>query len=66
MNVTTDEGLEGWVEAFGFRAGLPAKLVIEELIGLVCIGRNATQIASSVAQRPGEAACLRAEGAFNV
>ena len=44
VKVTTDQGLEGWGETFGFRAVSLAKLAIEELIAPLCIGRNATQI----------------------
>ncbi|HYB10287.1 MAG TPA: mandelate racemase/muconate lactonizing enzyme family protein [Alphaproteobacteria bacterium] len=46
VKVTTDKGLEGWGEAFGFRAVASAKLAIEELLAPICIGRDATQIAS--------------------
>ena len=45
VKVTTDQGLEGWGEAFGFRAVRSAKLAIEELIAPLCIGKDATQIA---------------------
>jgi len=45
VKVTTDQGLEGWGEAFGFRAVRSAKLAIDELIAPVCIGKEATQIA---------------------
>jgi L-alanine-DL-glutamate epimerase-like enolase superfamily enzyme len=44
VKVTTDQGLEGWGETFGFRAVSSAKLAIEELIAPLCIGRDATQI----------------------
>jgi L-alanine-DL-glutamate epimerase-like enolase superfamily enzyme len=46
VKVTTDEGLEGWGEAFGFRAVSSAKLAIDELIAPSCIGRDASQIAA--------------------
>ena len=42
--MTTDQGLEGWGETFGFRAVPSAKLAIDELIAPLCIGRDATQI----------------------
>jgi hypothetical protein len=42
---TTDQGIEGWGEAFGFRAVLSARLAIDELIVSLCIGRDAGQIA---------------------
>jgi L-alanine-DL-glutamate epimerase-like enolase superfamily enzyme len=45
VKVTINEGLEGWGEAFGFRAVRSAKLAIDELIAPMCVGRDATQIA---------------------
>ena len=48
VKVTTDEGLEGWGETFGFRAVSSAKLAIDELIAPLCIGRDATQIRSAM------------------
>lgn len=45
VKVTTDQGLEGWGEAFGFRAVRSAKLAIDELIAPICIGQDATRIA---------------------
>jgi L-alanine-DL-glutamate epimerase-like enolase superfamily enzyme len=45
VRVTTDAGLEGWGETFGFRAVPMAKLALEELIAPLCIGRDARQIA---------------------
>jgi L-alanine-DL-glutamate epimerase-like enolase superfamily enzyme len=44
VKVTTKEGLEGWGEAFGFRAVPLAKLAIDELLAPLCIGRDANQI----------------------
>src|SRR5215469_15926415 len=44
VRVTTDQGLEGWGETFGFRAVSSAKLAIDELIAPLCIGKDATQI----------------------
>jgi L-alanine-DL-glutamate epimerase-like enolase superfamily enzyme len=44
VKVTTDQGLEGWGEAFGFRAVSSSKIAIDELIAPLCIGRNAAQI----------------------
>jgi L-alanine-DL-glutamate epimerase-like enolase superfamily enzyme len=41
VKVTTDLGLEGWGEAFGFRAVTSAKLAIDELIAPLCIGQYA-------------------------
>jgi L-alanine-DL-glutamate epimerase-like enolase superfamily enzyme len=45
VKVTTDQGLEGWGEAFGFRAVSSVKLAVDELIAPICIGKDATQIA---------------------
>ena len=45
VKVTTDQGLEGWGETFGFRAVTTAKLAIDELIAPLCVGQDATQIA---------------------
>ena len=45
VKVTTDQGLEGWGETFGFRAVPSAKLAIDELIAPLCVGQDATQIA---------------------
>jgi L-alanine-DL-glutamate epimerase-like enolase superfamily enzyme len=44
VKVTTDQGLVGWGEAFGFRAVASAKLAVEQLIAPLCIGEDATRI----------------------
>jgi L-alanine-DL-glutamate epimerase-like enolase superfamily enzyme len=44
VKVTTDQGLEGWGEAFGFQAVRSAKLAIDELIAPLCIDKDATRI----------------------
>ena len=44
VKVTTDQGLVGWGEAFGFRAVASAKLAIDQLIAPLCLGRDATRI----------------------
>ncbi|OBH95733.1 mandelate racemase/muconate lactonizing enzyme family protein [Mycobacterium sp. E2733] len=44
VKVTTRDGVEGWGEAFGFRAVDSAKLAVDELIAPLCIGRDATRI----------------------
>jgi hypothetical protein len=44
VKVTTDHGLIGWGEAFGFRAVGSAKLAIDQLVAPLCIGQNATRI----------------------
>ena len=43
--MTTDSGLEGGGEAFGFRAVASAKLAVDELIAPICIGQDAKRIA---------------------
>jgi L-alanine-DL-glutamate epimerase-like enolase superfamily enzyme len=44
VKVTTDQGLAGWGEGFGFRAVASAKLAIDQLIAPLCVGRDATRI----------------------
>jgi L-alanine-DL-glutamate epimerase-like enolase superfamily enzyme len=44
VKVTTDQGLVGWGEAFGFRAVASAKLAVDRLIAPLCIGQDATRI----------------------
>ncbi|OBI99437.1 L-alanine-DL-glutamate epimerase [Mycobacterium alsense] len=44
VKVTTRGGVEGWGEAFGFRAVNAAKLAVDELIAPLCIGEDATRI----------------------
>jgi L-alanine-DL-glutamate epimerase-like enolase superfamily enzyme len=44
VKVTTDEGLIGWGEAFGFRAVASAKLAVDQLISPICVGKDATRI----------------------
>ena len=44
VKVTTDEGLVGWGEAFGFRAVASAKLAVDQLIAPLCVGQDATRI----------------------
>ncbi|HLZ65529.1 MAG TPA: mandelate racemase/muconate lactonizing enzyme family protein [Aliidongia sp.] len=45
VKITTDEGLVGWGETFGFRAVPAAKLAIDRMIAPACIGQDAAQIA---------------------
>jgi L-alanine-DL-glutamate epimerase-like enolase superfamily enzyme len=45
VKVTTDDGLEGWGEGFGFRAVSSVKLSVDELIAPLCIGKDARRIA---------------------
>jgi L-alanine-DL-glutamate epimerase-like enolase superfamily enzyme len=44
VKVTTDQGLVGWGEAFGFRAAASVKLAVDQLIAPACIGKDATRI----------------------
>jgi L-alanine-DL-glutamate epimerase-like enolase superfamily enzyme len=44
VKVTTDQGLVGWGEAFGFRAVASAKLAVDQLIAPLCIGQDARRI----------------------
>lgn len=44
IRVMTDQGLDGWGEAFGFRAVNSAKLAVDQLIAPLCLGRDAGQI----------------------
>ncbi|GGI23652.1 mandelate racemase/muconate lactonizing enzyme family protein [Bradyrhizobium guangdongense] len=41
VKVTTDHGLVGWGEAFGFRAVASAKLAVDQLIAPLCLGQDA-------------------------
>ena len=45
VKVTTDQGLEGWGEAFGFTATPVTQRAVDELIAPLCVGRDATRIA---------------------
>jgi L-alanine-DL-glutamate epimerase-like enolase superfamily enzyme len=45
VRVTTDEGLEGWGEAFGFEAAPVTRRAVEELVAPLCAGRDAARIA---------------------
>lgn len=44
LKVTTRDGVEGWGEAFGYRAVDSAKLAVDELIAPLCVGQDATRI----------------------
>src|SRR5262249_62233451 len=52
VKVATDEGLEGWGEAFGFKAATSVRLAVDELIAPLCIGRGATQLAPLLLEVP--------------
>ena len=45
VKVTTDEGLQGWGEAFGFEAVPVTRRAVEELVAPLCVGRDAAAIA---------------------
>jgi L-alanine-DL-glutamate epimerase-like enolase superfamily enzyme len=45
VKVTTDDGLVGWGETFGFRAVATTKLAIDQMIAPLCIGQDAAAIA---------------------
>lgn len=44
VKITTDEGLVGWGEAFGFRAVASARLAVDQLVRPLCLGKDATRI----------------------
>ena len=44
VKVTTDQGLVGWGEAFGFRAVASARLAVDQMIAPLCLGQDATRI----------------------
>jgi L-alanine-DL-glutamate epimerase-like enolase superfamily enzyme len=44
VKVTTDTGVTGWGETFGFTAVAPAKLVIDTILAPEIIGRDAAQL----------------------
>jgi L-alanine-DL-glutamate epimerase-like enolase superfamily enzyme len=45
VKVTTDDGYEGWGEAFGLRAAAVTQHAIDELIAPLCLGHDASRIA---------------------
>ena len=44
VKVTTDQGHEGWGEAFGFEAARVTQRAIDDLIAPLCIGEDAAEI----------------------
>jgi L-alanine-DL-glutamate epimerase-like enolase superfamily enzyme len=44
VKVTTDQGLEGWGEAFGFTAVPVTQRAIDEVIAPLCVGQDARRI----------------------
>ena len=45
VKVTTDEGCEGWGEAFGFLGVPVTQRAIDDLIAPLCIGKDAERVA---------------------
>ena len=45
VKVTTDQGYEGWGEAFGFGATAATQRAIDDLIAPLCIGQDPSRIA---------------------
>ena len=45
VKVTTDQGYEGWGEAFGFEAVAVTQRAIDDLIAPLCVGQDAARIA---------------------
>ncbi len=45
VKVTTDEGIVGWGEGFGFEATPLTQRAIDDLIAPLCVGQDATRIA---------------------
>ena len=45
VKVTTDQGYEGWGEAFGYQAVPVTQRAIDDLIAPVCIGKDPTRVA---------------------
>lgn len=46
VKVTTDQGYEGWGEAFGLQATAATQRAIDDLITPLCLGRDASRIAA--------------------
>jgi L-alanine-DL-glutamate epimerase-like enolase superfamily enzyme len=44
VKVTTDDGHEGWGEAFGFEATAVTRRALEDLVAPLCAGQDATRI----------------------
>jgi L-alanine-DL-glutamate epimerase-like enolase superfamily enzyme len=44
VRVTTDDGIEGWGEAFGFEATSLARRAVLELVAPLCVGQDAARI----------------------
>lgn len=46
VRVTTDQGLEGWGESFGFTGVPVTQRAVDEVIAPLCVGQDATRIAA--------------------
>src|ERR1700761_83662 len=58
VKVTTDQGIDGWGEAFGF-AGVPVtQRAVDAVIAPLCVGRDATRIGPLTAEVQRELAVL--------
>jgi L-alanine-DL-glutamate epimerase-like enolase superfamily enzyme len=44
VNVTTDQGLEGWSESFGFTGVPVTQRTVDAVIAPLCIGQDSTRI----------------------
>jgi L-alanine-DL-glutamate epimerase-like enolase superfamily enzyme len=54
VKVTTDQGLEGWGEAFGFMGVTVVQAAIDEVITPLCVGQDATRIAGLMREVQGK------------
>ena len=48
VRIDTDEGITGWGEGFGHRIYAATKAVIDDFLGQMCVGRDATHITTLV------------------
>jgi L-alanine-DL-glutamate epimerase-like enolase superfamily enzyme len=48
VSVTTDTGVVGWGETFGFTAIPAVKVAIDSILAPECIGRDATSLAMRI------------------
>ena len=51
VKVTTDQGYEGWGEAFGLQATAVTKRAIDDLITPLCLGQDPSRIAALMLSR---------------
>jgi L-alanine-DL-glutamate epimerase-like enolase superfamily enzyme len=64
VKVTTDKGLEGWGEAFGFTGVPVTQRAIDAVIAPLCVGRDATRIAPLMADVQAKLAVFGRGGPF--